>query len=107
YALFQHRAYQEATEEYLQARSLNPLEPRIHAGLGFSLMESGKTEAAEDSFHTALKIDPNYVDAKTGIGILRYRSGRFEEALSYLVPSYNFRRESNALTAMLCDSYLA
>jgi protein O-mannosyl-transferase len=106
FVLFQKGAYDYAIREYLIANSINAGDPRVHTGLGFSYLEKGITNAAETNFHIALKIDPQYIDAKTGLGILRYRRKQYPEALSYFEQVYSARRESVDLVVMMCDSYL-
>lgn len=106
FVLYQLRVYEAALQEYTIARTLNPHIPLVHSGRGFTLMELGRVTEAENSFNTALRIDPNYVDAKTGLGIIHYRNNRYEPALAYFVQTYPHRRESPELVAMICDSYL-
>jgi hypothetical protein len=106
FALFQRDAYPEAMQEYLLARSMNPAEPRIHTGLGFTFLEMRQLQPAELSFQTALKLDPQYIDAKTGLGILHYKKGEYEKAIPYFVQSFPQRKESSELVAMMSESYL-
>jgi tetratricopeptide (TPR) repeat protein len=106
FILFRLGAYDDAIQEYLIARSLNPHHPRVHAGLGFSYLETGRVDLADTCFREALRIDPAYIDAKTGRGIIFYRQKKFKEALSYFTQVYPERRESPDLVVMMCDSYL-
>jgi protein O-mannosyl-transferase len=106
FVLYQLRIYEAALQEYTVARSIDPHIPLVHSGRGFTLLELGRMEEAEKSFETALNMDPNYIDSKTGLGIIRYRRQQYEQALAYFVQTYPHRRESPEIAAMMCDSYL-
>ncbi|WCT73311.1 tetratricopeptide repeat protein [Sphingomonas naphthae] len=51
---------------------------------GFKAIEEGKLAYAEDRFRAALKINGNDYDALGGMGIVRLRGGRFDEARQLL-----------------------
>lgn len=51
---------------------------------GFSRLDAGKLDDAANQFQTALALNPNDADALGGLGILRLRQSRPEEALPLL-----------------------
>lgn len=51
---------------------------------GFKAIEQGKFDVAENRFQAALKINGNDSDATGGLGIVRLRTGRFDEARTLL-----------------------
>ncbi|MEL7895528.1 cellulose biosynthesis protein BcsC [Vreelandella neptunia] len=53
-------------------------------GAGYIAMESNNTRDAEAAFQAALEEDPDDAEAKAGLGILRLRQQRFNEARTLL-----------------------
>lgn len=53
-------------------------------GAGYIAMESNNTRGAEAAFQAALEEDPDDAEAKAGLGILRLRQQRFNEARTLL-----------------------
>jgi Flp pilus assembly protein TadD len=56
--------HREAVQLYMNALSRAPDDPEIHNNLGVALLHTGKTEHAIGHFNTALKIRPNYIEAR-------------------------------------------
>ncbi|MGP9765768.1 cellulose synthase subunit BcsC-related outer membrane protein [Halomonas sp. AOP13-D3-9] len=58
-------------------------------GAGYLAMESNNTREAEAAFQAALVENPNDAEAKAGLGILRLRQQRFNEARALLQEAMN------------------
>lgn len=81
---------QDATREQLAGMlSDNPESDLAHCNLGWSLLQEGKPAEAEKHFLEALRIDPEYPDAKTGL----------LEAFKARSPSYRLLLRINFLSA--------
>jgi hypothetical protein len=103
-AFIQQKAYDLAIQEYLLVSRLNPSIPQTYSGLGICYLRKGNLQAAEHAFRRGLVLDPELIDSKTGLGMIRYSQGRFEEALTYFREVYPFRRESIQLASMMSDA---
>jgi serine/threonine protein kinase/tetratricopeptide (TPR) repeat protein len=64
---------------------LDPHSPEAHSSLGWYQMMSCRGPAAEESFKTALDLNPRYARALSGYGWLNLFRGRSETGLSLLV----------------------
>jgi tetratricopeptide (TPR) repeat protein len=84
------------------AQTLSPNDSRIAAYLGMTQMSSGQIEAAEQSFHSALKPDAHNPLALIGMGALRYQQQRWADAVAYLEESHTADPDTLFL---LCDAY--
>jgi tetratricopeptide (TPR) repeat protein len=58
--------------------------PAAHDLVARIALARGEVEVAEISWETVLALDPGFGTAHRGLGILRYRQGRFEEARDHL-----------------------
>jgi protein O-mannosyl-transferase len=105
-AYFNQKAYDLAIQQYLHVITLNPSIAECHSGLGISYLRKGEVASAEESFHRALALKPELVDPKTGLGIIRFKERRWEDALAYFKQVYYFRRESLQLAYMMSESYI-
>ena len=80
-----------------------------HIDLGIAYARAGDLDRAEESFRTALAINPDHPVANNELGIVYRRKGRFadartayEKALA-ISPSFHFAHRN---LAILCDLYL-
>jgi len=103
-SFFNLKQYDPAIREYEFVKTLNPANAQIYAGLGICYLRKGDLPAAEAAFHQALFRDPTMIDPKTGLGMIRYSQGKFEEALAYFRQIYPYRRESVQLVDRMSDS---
>ena len=105
-AYFNKKAYDLAIERYLYVMALNPSIPECFSGLGIAYLRKGDHASAEAALQKALYLKPELIDPKTGLGIIRFSQGRWEEALVYFRQVYPYRRESLQLAQMMSDSYM-
>ncbi|RMH06285.1 MAG: tetratricopeptide repeat protein, partial [Aquificota bacterium] len=73
--------YSEAIANFYKATQVAPTEPKVWNMLGVAYMEVQEYEKAEQAFKRAMDINKDYTEAKLNMGILRYRQGRYEEAI--------------------------
>lgn len=67
---------EEAIEELVAARELDPARPHIHNNLGLALVDAGRLEDAQGSFRRALQLDAQFVDAYANLHALLVAADR-------------------------------
>jgi tetratricopeptide (TPR) repeat protein len=72
--------YEAALEEFKQAVSLDPGDPKFRNNLGSIYMKTERNTEAEQALLDALKIDPDFADTLYNLGLLLSGQSRFEEA---------------------------
>ena len=70
----------EAERLLSQGRAAAPREPMLACNLGRALAGLGRVAEAGEAFHAAIKLRPDFVDARFELGQLLHRSRKFEEA---------------------------
>lgn len=76
--------YPQAMTELLQAEKLNPVDPQIQNALGLAYYVRGRHPAAEAKYRTALKLAPDFSEAKGNLARLFIDTGRTAEAITLL-----------------------
>jgi TolB-like protein/tetratricopeptide (TPR) repeat protein len=61
--------------------TVDPLNPLIHANLGWAYVSGGRWDEAITAFRAALKLSPRVIHAQVGIGVTLLRMGEPEAAL--------------------------
>lgn len=74
-------APQKALELYRRAAQLRQTSPAAQTGIGWAMLNLGRTQAAADAFRQALAARPDYGDALIGLGKAERERGRSKEAL--------------------------
>lgn len=64
-------------------------DPAVLRARGFALVERQRFHEAAEAFETVLKTDPNDVDALNGLGVIHFRHGALDRALSFLRAAAN------------------
>ena len=70
----------EAVPLLAQGRAAAPREPMLACNLGRALAGLGRVTEAGEAFHAAIKLRPDFVDARFELGQLLHRTRKFEEA---------------------------
>jgi tetratricopeptide (TPR) repeat protein len=73
-----------AEEEYRKAIALHPGDPALLARLGEAQLATGDTEAAKQSAHAALAIDPHRPEALRTLAFLAMSNRDYDQALPWL-----------------------
>ncbi len=76
-------------------------QPATHYYLGRLHTDSGKPALAREQFAQAIALDPNHVDARTGMGIVSLGVGRLERAVSELKVALRARADHSPALAAL------
>ena len=75
------RQHEEAWNAAMHAISLAPLEAGPRCTVGFLLLKQNAPQRAEQAFRDALRIDPNDVRARNGLGLTGLGTGRLISAV--------------------------
>ena len=67
WCLYYTGAYQAAREEFLKGIKAYPKRHGLHNGLGWTYLRMGDRARARESFQRALRLDPEYADARAGL----------------------------------------
>lgn len=59
----------------------SPLKDRIHHNLGFVYVNQGRLNEAIGEYLTALKINPEFVDAYNNLGVAYFKQGQIDDAI--------------------------
>lgn len=81
-ALRNLRRNEDALAAYDRALSLDPSQARAHGGRALALQMTGNVRAAEESFRSALAVEPANAGLLLEFGNLLKAAGRFADALS-------------------------
>jgi len=92
----------EAARNLKRAQEIEPSVRGAHTYLGILALQEGDLNTAEGEFQRELSRDPNYQMAVAELGEVRYREGRWADAVNQLSRS---RTVEPSLLYMLCDAY--
>ncbi len=66
----------QALATFSQAQKLDPNSPRPHYYIASALERMGNADSARAEYQTAIRMDPKYTEALTGLGNLLYKQGK-------------------------------
>jgi len=93
--------YQRALELFTQAQRLDPGGAKPHYYVGGALEKLDRPDSARVEYDTAIRIDPKYVDALTGLGKLLRKQGKKEEGTAKLEEAVKYGpKDPGALYAL-------
>ena len=92
----------ESARNLKRAQEIEPSVRGAHTYLGILALQEGDLNTAEGEFQRELSRDPNYQMAVAELGEVRYREGRWADAVNQLSRS---RTVEPSLLYMLCDAY--
>ena len=81
-ALYRERLFVAAHEMFTRAISLEATNPEPVAALGYTLHQLGDLAGARRELARALRIDPQFHEARIFLGHIQYDSGDFKQALA-------------------------
>ncbi len=73
--------YDRATENFLKVLTAEPHHVMAHVNLANTYLAMKDYQRAIVSYHAAINLSPNSAEALTGLGLVCFELGRFEEAL--------------------------
>ncbi|HSE41067.1 MAG TPA: BTAD domain-containing putative transcriptional regulator, partial [Acidobacteriota bacterium] len=76
------------------------------SGIGIAYLRMGANYWAAQYFQKALAQDPNFTDARVGMGMVMYEDGECNETLRYLAPLYGERWESSEIVSRIADCHV-
>lgn len=91
----------EALKWLKRSVALGDGQPGTHYYYGRLMADSGQPAVAREQFSQAIALDPNHVEARTGMGLVSMMAGNFERAVSELKTALRARDDYiPALTAL-------
>jgi tetratricopeptide (TPR) repeat protein len=76
----QQGRFAEAAAFLSQGRAASPREPMLACNLGRALASLGRMDEASEAFNAAIKLRPDFVDARFEAAQLLHRTSKFEDA---------------------------
>jgi len=99
----------ESLDLFSKAQKLDPNSPKPHYYLASALERFGTPEGADSAlveYQTALKLNPKYPEALTGLGKLLRKTGKKEEGTAKLEDAVKYDPKDPAALYALGQSYL-
>ncbi len=85
---YRKRAFDDAVDAMNDAIEALPTKSEYYAARGLILLEDGELDRARADFETALHHFRYEMLAHYGLGVLAYKAGRFDEAISHFTRAY-------------------
>jgi tetratricopeptide (TPR) repeat protein len=98
---------QQAFDLFSKAQKLDPNSPKPHYYIATALVHLGEPDSARTEFQTAIRMDPKYVDALTGLGRLERDQGNKEQGTQYLETAVKYDSKDAPALYALGNAYLA
>ncbi len=92
---------EDASRVFLKALTVDAKTPDANAYLGNMALEAGDLSRAEGYFHAERERDANHVFATAGLGAVRYRQGKWQEAADLIARS---KTTDATLLYLECDA---
>lgn len=80
--LYERGNYQAALKAFQHAAELDPMNPRIHANMGYTYMAMSNYDQAIMYFKQSLSIDPTDLDVHNNLGVCFYNQGLRDRAVA-------------------------
>ena len=77
-----NRLWIDEKDLWIDCLERSPKKRRPYNNLGLSYYRNGNLAEAEKAYRKALSIDPTYLIAKNGLGVVLLESGRVNEAIA-------------------------
>ena len=73
--------YSSAIENFMKAENIRKDDPKLYNAMGLAYMGKGLLKEAESYFEKALKLNPDYSEARNNLGVVLYQMRRYDEAI--------------------------
>jgi len=97
---------QEALDLFTKAQRLDPNSARPHYYMGTALERMNAPDSAKVEYQTAIRMDPKYTEALTGLGKLERKQGKKEEGTAKLEEAVKFNPKDAPGLYALGQAYL-
>jgi Flp pilus assembly protein TadD len=102
---FEHQELVRAESEYRELITSCAADADAHAGLAQTLSAEGKSDAAQEEFHTALTLEPDNLKAQLGLGGLLLDAGENHQAIRLLADAVATSPDSEEAHEQLARGY--
>jgi Flp pilus assembly protein TadD len=102
---FEHQELVRAESEYRELITSCTADADAHAGLAQTLAAEGKSDAAQEEFHTALTLEPDNLKALLGLGGLLLDAGENHQAIRLLSDAVAASPDSEEAHEQLARGY--
>ena len=99
--------FKRALELFTQAQRLDPGGAKPHYFIGSALEKLDAPDSAMVEYQMAIRIEPRYVEALTGLGKLLRKQGKLEEGTAKLQEAVKYDSKDSAALYALGLAYLA
>jgi len=96
----------KALQLFTQAEKLDPNSHKPHYFIASALERLGKTDSAKVQYNLALKVQPKYSEALTGLGNLLRKEGNIEEGTAKLEDAVKYDSKDPGALYSLGQAYL-
>jgi Flp pilus assembly protein TadD len=90
----QNVAFARAYDELVEAEMVDADRPETHVNLGLLHTRAGALQSAEESYRTALRLDPKFVPALVNLADVERLRGREDEAASLLRTALSYEPDN-------------
>jgi superkiller protein 3 len=97
---------QQALDIFSRARQLEPNSPKPHYYIASALERLNNADSARAEYDTAIRMDPKYVEALTGLGNLLRKQGKIPEGTEKLELAVKYDPKDPAALYSLGTAYL-
>jgi len=97
---------QQALEIFTRAQRLEPNSPKPHYYIASALERMDNADSARAEYETAIRMDPKYVEALTGLGNLLRKQGKIPEGTEKLEAAVKYDPKDPAALYSLGTAYL-
>jgi len=73
--------YSSAIENFMKAENIRKDDPKLYNAMGLAYMGKGLLNESEFYLKKALKLNPDYSEARNNLGVVLYQMGRYDEAI--------------------------
>ena len=104
--LWNEQKYRAAELVFIDSIELDATNPRSHNGLGWSLLNQGRSVEAQPHFEKAIGLEPQRIGAINGLAICRKNAGDVDGAIKLWLKMHEITTGPHAGTFGLARTYM-